>query len=127
MKLDHIYVRLVILLGYLALLSTPTCNGSSAASCFTTHSSGTYTYIRLQGIDCLSQLDSDKIPEASLYLLEIDFMALNQTSSEKQAYWLLATNAVMHTRQHTAARESSAIVPAHQVDTRQAHQRRAQW
>ena len=49
----------------------------------------------LEEIDCLSQLDSNQVPGESRYLLEIDFMALNQSSAEKQAYWLFAMRAAV--------------------------------
>ena len=62
----------------------------------------------LQEVDRLSSVDPILLPEASRYLLEIDFSSLHRGTLEKQSYWLLAMKAAVRAGRRTVARSCNA-------------------
>ncbi len=55
----------------------------------------------LHEVDSLLDTSPDKIPEGSMYLLELDFSSLYNTSFEWQPYWVQAMKAAWRAGQRT--------------------------
>jgi hypothetical protein len=54
----------------------------------------------MKEIEALSDLAPEDVPEASRFLLEINFTELSKCHIETQKYWTLAVNATLAAQNH---------------------------
>ncbi len=58
----------------------------------------------MKEMEVLADLSPEDVPEASRFLLEINFTELSQLHVETQKYWILAVNATLTTQNRELAR-----------------------
>ncbi len=69
-------------------------------------------------MEALSDLALEDTPEASRFLLKINFTELSKYHIETQKYWTLAVNATLAAQNHEQAREARAKQVRGQINTK---------